>query len=297
MSATVGGVSVTYGYDAQNRRTSRTEAGQTTGYLYGDLAHTDRVTASVAPDGAVTTYTYDDYGHLVSFARGGGRWYVGTDQVGTPRIVLDAGGAVVEQRRADAFGVPQAITGPGAGLPFGFAGGLADPVTGLVRFGTRDYEPASGRFTTPDPILLDSGTPDLYTWMGGDPVSGRDFDGRDGFFSNLFGGIATSQAKGAAVDAAGEVVGKDTAQTADKIKSVVDDVKDGKAPGADDYVENTKAQADAAKENTTSIFDPIKKLWDKCSKALGGDTETGDKNKADPSKPFKRPELKHFNNY
>lgn len=35
---------------------------------------------------------------------------------------------------------------------FGFAGGLYDRVTGLVRFGARDYDPSVGRWTTKDAI-------------------------------------------------------------------------------------------------------------------------------------------------
>jgi RHS repeat-associated protein len=32
-------------------------------------------------------------------------------------------------------------------VPFGFAGGLQDKDTGLVRFGYRDYDPDVGRWT------------------------------------------------------------------------------------------------------------------------------------------------------
>jgi RHS repeat-associated protein len=39
--------------------------------------------------------------------------------------------------------------------PFGFAGGLYDADTGLVRFGARDYEAAIGRWTSKDPILFE----------------------------------------------------------------------------------------------------------------------------------------------
>jgi RHS repeat-associated protein len=35
-------------------------------------------------------------------------------------------------------------------VPFGFAGGMYDPDTGLVRFGARDYEPETGRSTAKD---------------------------------------------------------------------------------------------------------------------------------------------------
>ena len=37
-------------------------------------------------------------------------------------------------------------------IPFGFAGGLHDRDTNLVRFGARDYDPSIGRWTAKDPI-------------------------------------------------------------------------------------------------------------------------------------------------
>ena len=42
-------------------------------------------------------------------------------------------------------------------IPFGFAGGLQDRDTGLVRFGARDYDPETGRWTAKDPIRFGGG--------------------------------------------------------------------------------------------------------------------------------------------
>ena len=41
--------------------------------------------------------------------------------------------------------------------PFGYAGGLYDADTGLVRFGAHDYDATIGRWTTKDPLLLGGG--------------------------------------------------------------------------------------------------------------------------------------------
>ncbi len=61
--------------------------------------------------------------------------------------------------------------------PFGFAGGLYDGETGLVRFGARDYDPEIGRWTAKDPILFEGGQANLYVYVGNDPVNRIDPEG------------------------------------------------------------------------------------------------------------------------
>ena len=55
--------------------------------------------------------------------------------------------------------------------PFGFAGGLYDPLTTLTRFGARDYDADTGRWTAKDPILFAGGDVSLYGYVAGDPVN------------------------------------------------------------------------------------------------------------------------------
>ena len=62
-------------------------------------------------------------------------------------------------------------------IPFGFAGGLQDSDTGLIRFGYRDYDPATGRWTARDPIGFAGGDTNLYGYVLGDPVNFYDPDG------------------------------------------------------------------------------------------------------------------------
>jgi len=64
----------------------------------------------------------------------------------------------------------------------GFAGGLYDSDTGLVRFGARDYDPMVGRWVSKDPILFRGGQSNLYVYVGNDPVNRRDPRGLDGPF-------------------------------------------------------------------------------------------------------------------
>jgi RHS repeat-associated protein len=147
---------------------------QVTQYLYGDASNPVRVTATRSPAGVLTTYRYDDDGLLYAFERNGQRFFVGTDQLGTPRVVTSAAGAVVDVREYDTFGNLVSDSQPAFDLPIGYAGGLEDRVTGLVRFGFRDLDTASGRWTARDPALYDGGQANLYTYVGGDPVSLRD---------------------------------------------------------------------------------------------------------------------------
>ena len=49
-----------------------------------------------------------------------------------------------------------------------------DKDTGLVRFGYRDYDPAVGRFTCPDPLGDTGGDHDLYDYCVDDPVNSYD---------------------------------------------------------------------------------------------------------------------------
>jgi RHS repeat-associated protein len=69
-------------------------------------------------------------------------------------------------------------TNPGF-QPFGFAAGLYDRDTKLVRFGARDYDAEIGRWTTKDPIMLAGGEVNLYAYMLNDPLNGIDSWGLD----------------------------------------------------------------------------------------------------------------------
>jgi len=175
LAATVGGTSVQYRYDAASRRTARIEGAETTEYLYGDPSRPSRLTASRRA-GGVTSYLYDDANRLLAIERSGTRFYVGTDHLGSPRVVRDAAGSTVKEIQYDPWGNLLADSNPSFDLVPGFAGGIADPVTALVRFGLRDYEPATGRFTTIDPAGL-SGGYNQYAYGSGDPVNRIDPDG------------------------------------------------------------------------------------------------------------------------
>jgi RHS repeat-associated protein len=76
----------------------------------------------------------------------------------------------------DEFGNVILDTNPGF-QPFGFAGGIYDPDTKLVRFGKRNYDAFVGRWTAKDPILFAGLDTNLYAYAGNDPISFSDQDG------------------------------------------------------------------------------------------------------------------------
>ena len=101
-----------------------------------------------------------------------------TDHLGSPRLIVNAQtGDIAQQLDYDVWGQVLQDTQPGF-QPFGFAGGLYDPQTGLVRFGARDYDPYAGRWLAKDPIGFGGGAGNLYADVGNDPVNWIDPDGQ-----------------------------------------------------------------------------------------------------------------------
>jgi len=81
--------------------------------------------------------------------------------------------------------------------PFGFAGGLYDPDTGLVHFGAREYDASTGRWLTKDPILFNGGDTNLYSYVSNDPINFIDPSGQFAILPAL-GIIAAGTALGVA---------------------------------------------------------------------------------------------------
>ena len=126
--------------------------------------------------------------------KGGVTYRIVRDHLGSPRLVVDsATGAIAQRMNYDEFGMVTLDTNPGF-QPFGFAGGLYDSETGLVRFGARDYDAEMGRWTAKDPILFAGRDTDLYGYVFNDPVNLRDPSGHGplGFFSCLLSGQSLS---------------------------------------------------------------------------------------------------------
>jgi RHS repeat-associated protein len=187
-------------------------------------------------------FEYADGRMPVTMTKNGSAYYLTYDQVGSLRIVADAAGNVVKRIDYDSFGNIINDTNPSFEVPFGFAGGLHDKDTGLVRFGYRDYEPDVGRWTAKDPILFAGGDTDLYGYCLNDPVNWVDPTGEIA--------ITTAIGVGVGVVAAGTFIyhaykafqkGKEVSKLDEKLYEEAD-----KGFPAPEYAEKLKEDADKA---------------------------------------------------
>lgn len=162
---------IEYVVDGQNRRIGKKVAGALVqGFLYQDQLNP---VAELDSQGNVTSrFIYADKPNVPAYMETGDVTYrIISDHLGSVRLVVDTATGVVMQRiDYDEFGIATLDTNPGF-QPFGFAGGLVDLDTGLVRFGARDYDPEIGRWTAKDPIRFVGGNSNVFLYIGSDPIN------------------------------------------------------------------------------------------------------------------------------
>jgi RHS repeat-associated protein len=165
------GTRIDYVIDGRNRRIGKKVNGQLTqGFLYQDkikpIAELDNRNAVVSRFVYATRVNVPDY-----LIRNGTTYRILTDRLGSPRLVVKTTDGTIAQRiDYDEFGNVLSDTNPGF-QPFGFAGGLYDRDTGLVRLSRRDYDPMIGRWTAKDPMYFKGGSSNLYAYVADNPVS------------------------------------------------------------------------------------------------------------------------------
>jgi len=101
----------------------------------------------------------------------GNTYRIISDHLGSPRLIINiADGNIAQRMDYDVWGNITIDTSSGF-QPFGFAGGIYDQHTQLTRFGARDYDAQTGRWTAKDPIRFRGGDANLYTYVNNDPVN------------------------------------------------------------------------------------------------------------------------------
>ncbi|MBU1188529.1 MAG: hypothetical protein KKC01_05810 [Gammaproteobacteria bacterium] len=162
---------IEYLIDGLDRRVGKQVNGELIkGWLYRDLLNPF---AELDGDGNVLSrFVYGEQPNVPAYMiRDGKTWRIVSDHLGSPRLVIDTEtGEIIQQMSYDTFGRVIEDSNPGF-QPFGFAGGLYDHDTGLVRFGARDYDPETGRWTAKDPIRFAGGDTNLYAYVLNDPVN------------------------------------------------------------------------------------------------------------------------------
>ncbi len=171
---------IEYLTDAQNRRIEK----KIDGMLVRRWIYSGTLSPSAELDAqgnVVARFVYATRPNVPDVMINGDTTYrVVTDHLGSPRLIINATtGTVVQQMDYDEFGNVLSDTNPGF-QPFGFAGGLYDNDTKLVRFGARDYDPNVGRWTARDPAGFPAGLANLYSYVAADPINVVDPTGLSG---------------------------------------------------------------------------------------------------------------------
>ncbi len=166
-----GGTDIEYLIDPQNRRIGK----KVNGTLIQGLLWQGQLAPVAELDGSGQVVSRFVYGTRVNvpdyLIKGGQTYRLVLDHLGSVRLVVNtADGTVAQRIDYDEFGQVTQNTNPGF-QPFGYAGGLYDAQTGLVRFGARDYDPAAGRWTTKEPLGLAGGDPNMYVYAFGNPIN------------------------------------------------------------------------------------------------------------------------------
>ncbi len=170
---------IDYVVDASDRRIGK----KINGTLVNGWLYQGQLLPIVQLDGAnqvVCRFVYASRLQVPDYLiRSDGSYRLVCDHLGSVRLVVNAQtGTVVQRLDYDEYGRVTLDTNPGF-QPFGFAGGLYDADTGLVRFGWRDYDPIASRWTAKDPLGFFGGDANLYAYCANDPLNCFDPSGTD----------------------------------------------------------------------------------------------------------------------
>jgi RHS repeat-associated protein len=162
-----------YVYDADGNRLIRRDSTGRTLYLPGQ-----EIRYSTATGAKTVTRHYVHGGTTVASRTTAGLSWLLPDHQGTHGISINTSTNAVERRRQTPFGTPRGTAPAAWPNQKGFVGGDNDP-TGLVHLGAREYDAATGRFISVDP-LMDIAQPqqwNAYSYANNSPVTLSDPSG------------------------------------------------------------------------------------------------------------------------
>src|SRR4030095_2579073 len=138
-------VELQYGYAGERVRKRVVSGGQGTETVYIDNLYEVRGTRT-------TAHVLHENRRIAAIEQGVVR-FLHPDHLGSVILVTDAAGAVLRQVGYLPFGTV-AFSQGAAAADRGFVGNELDAETGLVFCAARYYDPALGRFISPDPFFL-----------------------------------------------------------------------------------------------------------------------------------------------
>ena len=164
-----GEIKDSYEYNAQGLRTSQTINGTTT-YLAWDMAEE----LPLILDDGTNSYVYGPSGYPIEQINGKNEsLYLHHDQQDSIRLITGSTGTVEGKCTYGAYGTP-ACEGT-ATSPLGYDGQYTNRDTGLIYLRARNYDPATGQFTTRDPATALTGQP--YGYARDNPLNQGDPSG------------------------------------------------------------------------------------------------------------------------
>ncbi|WP_406206070.1 hypothetical protein OH807_32075 [Kitasatospora sp. NBC_01560] len=174
-SLTQGTATTTYVYDAEGNQLVRRNPGKVTVNLGGG----DELTYDTSTGASTGARYYSIPGGITLVRQGPTKLsYQFSDHHGTNSLSIDSDTLDESRRASDPFG---ATRGPGSLATTwagdkGYVGGLKDDATGFTNLGARQYQPTTGRFLSPDPLILpkDPQQWNAYVYSNNNPVNKTD---------------------------------------------------------------------------------------------------------------------------
>ena len=157
------GGSISYTYNADGVRTSKTVNGQTTEYILDGST----ILGEKQPDGEYLYYLFDENGVRYGFARGSLLYYYVYNAQGDVIKILTSGGEAAAWYEYDAWGNVVSIGGDAniANLnPIRYRGYYYDAETGFYYLNSRYYDPEICRFINADDVVTTVATPETPNW-------------------------------------------------------------------------------------------------------------------------------------
>jgi RHS repeat-associated protein len=188
-----------YAYDAFGRRIRKESGGSITRYVWAGWQLLSEITTEEERSTRRDFLMFPERPCPLAMRVNGEVYYLHPGRRAEPTCMTDGHGEVVWKAVHDAFGeahveiekVPQ---------PWRLAGQYYDQETGLHYALARYYYPELGRYLTLDPLRVDGGSLNFYTYCDGDPVNRLDPTG--GFiFCAIIIGAVIGAAIGAGIEA------------------------------------------------------------------------------------------------